>query len=260
MMSDDPHDGHAVPSEREKWDAEQFWHQAELSLRREELESRQGELARSRWTHPLVVVIIGGCLTALFGMLTTYWNNQASQAQETARAEAARILEVVKTGDPDTAAKNLQFLASVGLVTDERVSQKLRDYIINRLPGQGISLPQSNNGPKAAESKSSEAADRAADSADDDRRFYKAVVSTIEQELDHPSERIVLLVASLLRPENNIDHSDRVFALRSLAKVPAAMRCPAYAQNRVTRSHVEGYAASTDSELAEPAKQALAGC
>jgi hypothetical protein len=132
MMNDDPHDAPAAPSEREKWEAQQFWHQEEISLRRE-------EFARSRWTHPLVVVIIGGCLTASIGMLTSYLNNRAGQAEETARAEAARILEVVKTGDPDTAAKNLQFLASVGLVTDERVSQKLRDYIANRLPGQGIS-------------------------------------------------------------------------------------------------------------------------
>jgi hypothetical protein len=86
------------------------------------------------------------------------------------------------------------------------------------------------------------------------------VVSNIKRELDKPNADIVVFVGSLLNPENNMDHSDRVFALRSLAKVPAAMRCPAYGEHRLTRRHVEEYAASPDVELAEPAKRALAGC
>ena len=37
---------------------------------------------------------------------------------EETKAEAARILEVIKTGDADKAAANLKFLADMGLISD----------------------------------------------------------------------------------------------------------------------------------------------
>jgi hypothetical protein len=253
MMTDDPHDGPAVLSEREKWDADQSWRQAELSLRRE-------ELRKGRSTHPIVVVIIGGCLTAAFGMWTTHLNSQAGQVQETARAEAARILEVVKTGDPDTAAKNLQFLADVGLVTDERVSQKLHDYIANRLPGQGISLPQSNGVAKPADPKSSEADDRAADAADLDRSILKSSREQIEMGMSDPDKHIGMMGALLNSRAMGVTRDETIFALRSLSKVSQATRCAYYPENRIVRRLIEEYASSTDQELRELAKQALHGC
>ena len=61
--------------------------------------------------------------------------DQARGIEET-KAEAARIFEVIKTGNPDQAAKNLKFLVDVGLISDPgRIkSIKALDLEGNQLP------------------------------------------------------------------------------------------------------------------------------
>jgi hypothetical protein len=57
------------------------------------------------------------------------------------KSEAARILEVVKTTDPDKAAANLKFLAETGLIADAEIRKQIEVYLEKRKPGEGIVLP-----------------------------------------------------------------------------------------------------------------------
>jgi len=131
--------------EREKWQAEQ-------SLRREEIELKRDELNRSRWVNPLVIAVFAAAAAAL-GNAGVAWftaNRQVSLEEQRARisqtlnsqqAEAARILEVVKTNDPDKAAANLKFLTEAGLIVEPDLRKKIQAYLDKRQPGEGISLP-----------------------------------------------------------------------------------------------------------------------
>jgi tetratricopeptide (TPR) repeat protein len=60
---------------------------------------------------------------------------------EQTKSKAARILEVVKTTDPDTAAENLKFLVETGLIADSNTRDQIPAYLNKRQPGQGVSLP-----------------------------------------------------------------------------------------------------------------------
>jgi hypothetical protein len=55
--------------------------------------------------------------------------------------EAARIVEVVKTNDPNKAAINLRFLADTGLIGEGLLKTKIDTYLKNRKTGSGIVLP-----------------------------------------------------------------------------------------------------------------------
>ncbi|MCW2219506.1 hypothetical protein M2232_003038 [Bradyrhizobium japonicum] len=148
--------------EREKW-------QVEASLQREELALKREELARSRWINPLVIAVLAAAAAA-FGNAgvtlissyqqlkleqersTTTQKLNAEQAKEALRleqtkSEAARILEVVKTNDPDKAAANLKFLIETGLIAEEGTRKEIQRYLQNREPGKGISLPTVQSGP-----------------------------------------------------------------------------------------------------------------
>jgi hypothetical protein len=50
-------------------------------------------------------------------------------------------LEVIKTDDPDIAAKNLRFLLESGLIQDQATVVKVGAYLSVRKPGEGVSLP-----------------------------------------------------------------------------------------------------------------------
>ena len=54
---------------------------------------------------------------------------------EKTKAESTRILEMIKTGDSEKAASNLDFLLKSGLVTDDAIQRKLTAYLASRTPG-----------------------------------------------------------------------------------------------------------------------------
>ena len=56
---------------------------------------------------------------------------------EESRSEAVRILEMIKTGEPDKAASNLQFLIDTGLITEKARVQHIQSYLAQRKPGTG---------------------------------------------------------------------------------------------------------------------------
>jgi hypothetical protein len=55
----------------------------------------------------------------------------------------ARVLEMLKTNDPDRAASNLKFLLDAGLVSDTKTQESLATFLKKRDPGKGPSLPAS---------------------------------------------------------------------------------------------------------------------
>jgi hypothetical protein len=97
-----------IDFEREKW-------RAEYELRKREVQIKEREQARSRWSNPIVLAVLAAALAGLGNAAATWLNGieqrkleteRAEQAKimEETKAEAARILEVIKTGDADKAA------------------------------------------------------------------------------------------------------------------------------------------------------------
>ncbi|MCI0602918.1 hypothetical protein L0156_07880 [bacterium] len=79
---------------------------------------------------------------AAFGnAVVTLLNRDAELKLEIIKAESTRILEMIKTGDTEKAAKNLEFLIKTGLITDEERVKRLAEFLKNRPPGTGPSLP-----------------------------------------------------------------------------------------------------------------------
>jgi len=156
--------------EREKWLAECEFRRQELHIRtreqdrlQSELELKTAEARRSRWSSPLVLAVIGAGLAAL-GNAGVSWMNDRDQRQledaralsaqrmqdesnksqlalERFKAESSRLLEVIKTNDPDKAAVNMKFLLDAGLIENQQTARYLTSYLATRSRGQGPALP-----------------------------------------------------------------------------------------------------------------------
>ena len=144
--------------EREKWAADLRLREREFDLRQAELELKRKEQQGSRWRSPLTVAVLAAALAATGNAVVALvnGNNQrdledrkanAEIAVEESKAESSRILEMIKTGDPDSAADNLQFLLESGLIADETRREKLAGYLANRGAGTGPALPASGGSP-----------------------------------------------------------------------------------------------------------------
>jgi len=113
---------------------------------------KEKELKGSTWRNPVAVAIFAAAAAAL-GNAGVALVNGASQrelderkrgaeiALERSKAESTRILEMIKTGDAERAAANLQFLLQAGLIGDQALSTKVEIFLKNRRPGDGPSLP-----------------------------------------------------------------------------------------------------------------------
>ena len=117
-----------LEAERLKLEREKL--QIDERFRNREVTIKERELARSRWSNPLVIAIIGAGLAALSNAGVTLLNGHlqrnlendkadGTRKIEKAKAEAARILGVI-TNDTEKSAENLQFLVDAGLITDRR--------------------------------------------------------------------------------------------------------------------------------------------
>ena len=96
--------------EREKWEAEQRQLDREFALRERELHAKEQEARRARLWNPLAIAILGATVAAIGNAYVSRQSGRANIQLETFKAELARIFEVIKTGNPDVAAKNLDFL------------------------------------------------------------------------------------------------------------------------------------------------------
>ncbi len=123
--------------EQEKW-------ATEVRFRERELAAKERELARSKWSNPLVLAIIGATVAALVNIYVSGMNDHslraiesqradATQKLEQEKAEAARILEVIKTGDTKSAIRNLKFLVDTGLITHSDLVTNIQTYLTRDL-------------------------------------------------------------------------------------------------------------------------------
>ena len=134
--------------EQRKWETERAFRERELAVKEREQASKEAELelkrkeqARSQWSNPLIVAILAASIAAIGTTAVAYLNANSAREVEAQRAEEARILEVIKTGDPDTAATNLRFLLDTGLIRDVTTQNSLNAFLKTRPQGSGPSLP-----------------------------------------------------------------------------------------------------------------------
>ena len=140
-----------IVPERERWEVERSFQERELAvkereciLREAELEIKKTEHAASRWKNPLIVAILAAAVAAAGNAVVGYLNARSQRMLETQKAEQARILEMIKTGNPDKAAENLRFLLKAGLIVDTNIRKKLTKFLDNRQPGSGPVLPSAS--------------------------------------------------------------------------------------------------------------------
>lgn len=139
--------------EREKWRVDVELRQRELALKEREqsnrdadIELKRREQARASWFSPLVVAIFAATVAASGNAVVAILNGNQQVTLEKSKAESDRILEMIKTGDPDRAANNLDFLLTWGLIADPSTVQKLTASLKARKPGAGPSLPSAAPG------------------------------------------------------------------------------------------------------------------
>jgi len=134
--------------EREKWESERAFRERELSLAEQQFQLSQSEFAlkqveqaSGRWRSPLVVAILAAAVAGIGNAVVSYITADAQTKLEAQKAEQARILEVIKTGNADTAAANLSFLLDAGLIRDSALRADLQGFLKQRHPGRGPALP-----------------------------------------------------------------------------------------------------------------------
>jgi hypothetical protein len=149
--------------EREKWQGDMEMRRRELALKEREqsnkdaeIELKRAEQASSKWRNPLVVAIFAAAVAAggnavvavVNGSLQRDLESSKRDAEivlENSKAESTRILEMIKTGDTEKAAGNLEFLLKSGLIVEPMRAAKLTAFLADRKPGAGPSLPASNS-------------------------------------------------------------------------------------------------------------------
>lgn len=93
------------------------------------------------WRNPLVLAIMAAALAAFGNGVVSYVGARQQTLLEASKAESARILEMIKTGDTEQAARNLSFLADTGLVTNDEVRSKLARFLADRTLQNSPRLP-----------------------------------------------------------------------------------------------------------------------
>jgi hypothetical protein len=122
------------PGEREKWEAEASFREREISVREQEQRIREAELELKRkegWRSPLVLAVLAAAIAARERFVA--WINGIQERDlERTKAEDARILEMIETGDPEQAAVNLEFLLGTGLILNAETKANLGRVLIKR--------------------------------------------------------------------------------------------------------------------------------
>jgi hypothetical protein len=131
-------------SDREKFEFDREKWRADLEMRGREVAVKEHEQASSKWRSPLVVAILAAAGAAVGNGIVAVVNGTQQVSLENSKAESTRILEMIKTGDSEAAARNLDFLLHSGLITDPDRVKKVMAFLRDRAPGAGPSLPAPN--------------------------------------------------------------------------------------------------------------------
>jgi hypothetical protein len=140
--------------DREKWEVEKSFKEREFSLKEHEQKLREAELelkkkehARSQWSNPLIVAILAASIAAFGTTAVALVNGFYARRVESQRAEEARILEIIRTGDADKAAETITFLLQAGLIKDNSTRENLTAF---------LNFRKSKNDPSPSTSQNSE--------------------------------------------------------------------------------------------------------
>ena len=110
----------------------------EIAAKEREVTAKEIELNRSRWTNPMVIALLAAAAGLVGNIVVARVNNSNSQEVERVRAQSNLVLEAIKTGNTDTACKNLVFFAGLGLIDD---SNKVISKQCGKAPVGPPSLP-----------------------------------------------------------------------------------------------------------------------
>lgn len=119
------------------WEREKF--EIETRLKERELQLSANRLKTENRRNILIGALVP-IVVALMTAVPAYINSLNQQALQKATFEAQLITESVKTGNPDQAAVNLEFLVQSGLLSGD-TAERVREYLDNRKPGKGRALP-----------------------------------------------------------------------------------------------------------------------
>lgn len=134
--------------ERQKWATESRLREREVDIkfaeqraREADLELKRQEQSRAGWSNPLVVAILAAAIAAAGNAIVSVVNGVQEREIEDRKSEQARILEMIKTGNTEKAAANLEFLLTSGLIDNAERAQKIRSFLAKRAAGSGPVLP-----------------------------------------------------------------------------------------------------------------------
>jgi hypothetical protein len=133
-MSDQEIEEKRLDLDRERLNFEREQWQREAAFKKVEQD-------RSRLTSPLVIAIFTAAAAGFSNIGLAFVNGLQTRELEKSKSEAALVLEMIRTADPDKAAENLGFLADVGLLSNEQQVERIHSYLKQRKQGQGPSLP-----------------------------------------------------------------------------------------------------------------------
>jgi endonuclease G, mitochondrial len=128
-----------ISIERLRLEFEREKHRDELQLRLRELQLKEREAQRSTWHSPLFLAVIAALVGLFSNAVVAVLNGRLQRDLEQQKAEAARVIEALKTGDPDIAAENLQLLVDAKLIRES--ADDINRYLQTRLEGEGAQLP-----------------------------------------------------------------------------------------------------------------------
>jgi hypothetical protein len=116
-------------TERERFDFERDKWRAEFDVKVREIAIKEREQASSKWRSPLTVAILAAAAAAFGNGVVAIVNGTQQVTLENSKAESTRILEMIKTGDPERAARNLDFLLQSGLITDAKRAEQIATFL-----------------------------------------------------------------------------------------------------------------------------------
>jgi hypothetical protein len=90
----------------------------EVAATEREVAAKEEELRRSRWSNPLVIGLLAAAVGLLGNLIVAIINDRAAQDAERRRAKGNLVIELVRTGNTETAIKNLKFFLDRGLLDD----------------------------------------------------------------------------------------------------------------------------------------------
>ncbi|MCP4288224.1 MAG: TIGR02594 family protein, partial [Gammaproteobacteria bacterium] len=116
--------------ETRKLDLEEKKHADDVALRKRELKIRELAGQESAWRSPLFLAVVAAMIGLAGNAVVALINGISERSLERQKAEAGRILQALKTGDPDNAAENLKLLVDTKLV--DKTALDIQSYLDGR--------------------------------------------------------------------------------------------------------------------------------